>query len=154
MDKSRHGTKEPEMIEIKKINSNKSKNINKTKSLSELLCESLNSLKVKLSSITLRPNTIHLLVKYVMEEVENQPIKGSEQKDLALELIKNLIIDLSDKEDEETLLKLLNDGTISNIIDIIIDATKGKLNINTSLTVATGCINTCIPYLFSSKNKK
>ena len=93
MNKSRHGTREPEMIEIKKINSIKSKNINKNNSLSELLSKSLNSLKVKLSSITLRPNTIHLLVKYVMEEVENQPIKGSEQKDLALELIKNLIID-------------------------------------------------------------
>ena len=144
MDKSRHGTREPEMIEIKKINSNKSKNINKNNSLSELLSESLNSLKVKLSSITLRPNTIHLLVKYVMEEVENQPIKGSEQKDLALELIKNLIIDLSDKEDEETLLKLLNDGTISNIIDIIIDATKGKLNINKTIKIASSCFPRCL----------
>ena len=79
-----------------------------------------------------------------MEEVENQPIKGSEQKDLALKLIKNLIIDVPDKEDEDTLLKLLNDGTISNIIDIIIDATKGKLNINKTIKIASSCFPKCL----------
>ena len=142
MDKSKYKTREPEMIEIKKINSNKSKN--KNINLSELLSESSNNLRVKLSSIKLCPNTLHLLIKYVMEEVENQPIKGSEQKDLALKLIKNLIIDVPDKEDEDTLLKLLNDGTISNIIDIIIDATKGKLNINKTIKIASSCFPKCL----------
>lgn len=142
MEKSKYKTREPEMIEIKKINSNKSKN--KNINLSELLSESLNNLRVKLSSITLCPNILHLLVKYVMEEVENQPIKGSEKKDLALKLIKNLIIDVPNKEDEETLLKLLNDGTISNIIDIIIDATKGKLNINKTIKIASSCFPKCL----------
>ena len=158
MDKSIHNVREPEMIEIEKIQSKKSitnntSNNKQTNSIINIFSKSLNTIKEKASVINIRPSTLHLILKYVMEEVETTPVKGAEQKEFALKLIKELIIDLTDKEDEETLLKLLNDGTISNMIDLIIDATKGKLNINTSVTVATGCINTCIPYLFSSKNK-
>ena len=159
MDNSIHNVREPEMIEIEKIQSKKSitnntSNNKQTNSIINIFSKSLNTIKEKASVINIRPSTLHLILKYVMEEVETTPVKGAEQKEFALKLIKELIIDLTDKEDEETLLKLLNDGTISNMIDLIIDATKGKLNINTSVTVATGCINTCIPYLFSSKNKK
>lgn len=158
MDNSIHNVREPEMIEIKKIQSKKSiinnkSNNKQTNSIINIFSKSLNIIKEKASVINIRPSTLHLILKYVMEEVETTPVKGAEQKEFALKLIKELIIDLTDKEDEETLLKLLNDGTISNMIDLIIDATKGKLNINTSITVATGCINTCIPYLFSSKIK-
>ena len=130
--------KEPEMIILEKINSNKSKNKNIIKNknnLSNLLENSLKNVKSKLSIITISPSTLHLLVKYVMEEVEIQHIKGSEQKDLSLELIKHLITDLSDEDDKEILLILLKTGTISNIIDLIIDATKRKLKINKKLNV-------------------
>ena len=159
MDNSIHNVREPEMIEIEKIQSKKSitnntSNNKQTNSIINIFSKSLNTIKEKASVINIRPSTLHLILKYVMEEVETTPVKGAEQKEFALKLIKELIIDLTDKEDEETLLKLFNDGTISNMIDLIIDATKGRLNVNTSVTVATGCINTCIPYLFSSKNKK
>ena len=49
---------------------------------------------------------------------------------------------------------VLDDGTISNMIDLIVDATRGKLNINTIATVGSGCFNRCIPYLFSTKKLK
>ena len=82
-----------------------------------------------------------------METVENTPIKGTEQKDLALRLIRALIVDLTDKEDEKILLKLLDDGTISNMIDLIVDATRGRLNINRVVTVSSKLISSCVPYL-------
>ena len=82
-----------------------------------------------------------------MELVEQTPLKGSEQKELALKLIKALIIDLTNGEDERVLLELLNDGTIGNMIDLIVDATKGRLDINTAVQVTTGCLNRCLPYL-------
>ena len=103
--------------------------------------------KEKLSNITIRASTIHLIIKYVMETVEKTPIKGTEQKDLALRLIRALIVDLTDKEDEKILLKLLDDGTISNMIDLIVDATRGKLNINRVVTVSSKLISSCVPYL-------
>jgi hypothetical protein len=82
-----------------------------------------------------------------METVEKTSIKGTEQKDLALRLIRALIVDLTDKEDEKILLKLLDDGTISNMIDLIVDATRGKLNINKVVTVSSKLISSCVPFL-------
>lgn len=107
----------------------------------------LAKLKVKVSAITIRSSTLHLVIKYVMELVEQTPIKGSEQKEMALKLIRALIVDFTDAEDERVLLQLLDDGTIGNMIDLIVDATRGRLDINTAVQVTTGCLNRCLPYL-------
>jgi hypothetical protein len=113
----------------------------------------LNKVKEKISLITIRPSTIHLIIKHVMEEVEETPAKGIEQKEIALKLIRELIIDLTEHEDEEFLLKLLNDGTIGNLIDLITDVSKGKLNINKVLAVSKGCLRRGVPYFCCSKSK-
>ncbi len=107
----------------------------------------LQKLKVKVSAITIRSSTLHLIIKYVMELVEQTPLKGSEQKEMALKLIRALIVDFTDAEDERVLLQLLDDGTIGNMIDLIVDATRGRLDINTAVQVTTGCLNRCLPYL-------
>tara|TARA_Y100000768_G_C23795572_1_gene594634 strand:- start:19 stop:423 length:405 start_codon:yes stop_codon:yes gene_type:complete len=117
------------------------------KSLYEI---TLTKLKVKVSAISIRSSTLHLIIKYVMELVEQTPLKGSEQKELALKLINALIVDLTNGEDERVLLELLNDGTIGNMIDLIIDATKGRLDVNTAIQVTSGCLNRCLPYLCGS----
>ena len=123
----------------------------KRKSDNSIYDNTLIIVKEKLSNITIRASTIHLIIKYVMETVEKTPIKGTEQKDLALRLIRALIVDLTDKEDEKVLLKLLDDGTISNMIDLIVDATRGRLNINRVVTVSSKLITTCIPFLCRKK---
>ena len=64
----------------------------------------LAKLKVKVSAITIRSSTLHLIIKYVMELVEQTPLKGSEQKEMALKLIRALIVDFTDAEDERVLL--------------------------------------------------
>ena len=107
----------------------------------------LAKLKVKVSAITIRSSTLHLIIKYVMELVEQTPLKGSEQKEMALKLIRALIVDFTDAEDERVLLQLLDNGTIGNMIDLIVDATRGRLDINTAVQVTTGCLNRCLPYL-------
>ena len=107
----------------------------------------LAKLKVKVSAISIRSSTLHLIIKYVMELVEQTPLKGSEQKEMALKLIRALIVDFTDAEDERVLLQLLDDGTIGNMIDLIVDATRGRLDINTTVQVTTGCLNRCLPYL-------
>ena len=60
-----------------------------------------------------------------MEEVEETAAKGAEQKEMALKLIRALVVDLTKDADEEVLLKLIDDNTVSNLIDLIVDATKG-----------------------------
>lgn len=106
----------------------------------------LTKLKVKVSAISIRSSTLHLIIKYVMELVEQTPLKGSEQKEMALKLIRAVIIDLTNKEDERVLIQLLDDGTIGNMIDLIVDATRGRLDVNTAVEVTKGCLNRCIPY--------
>jgi len=141
---------DPKMIAIEHISSTN----NQKELLATLYRGSFDIIKQKVSTLTICPGTLHLILKYVMEEVESTPIKGVEQKEFALRLIRQLIVDLTDKEDEATLLKLLDNGTISNIIDLIVDASNGKLNINTTVDVAKGCLTICIPYLFSFRRKK
>ena len=141
-------TREPELIEVKDVSNNKIKK-QEPNTLYENL---LSNLKEKIGVIEIRISTIHLLIKYVMEQIEDTPIKGLEQKELALKLMRELIIDFTEHEDEKVLLDLLDNGTMGNLIDLISDATKGKLNINSIINVSKGCISSCIPYC-SSKNK-
>jgi len=123
----------------------------KTESNNNIYDDALILIKDKLSNITIRVSTIHLIIKYVMETVEKTPIKGTEQKDLALRLIRALIVDLTDKDDEKILIKLLDDGTISNMIDLIVDATRGRLNINRVVNLGGKLINSCIPFIYKKK---
>ena len=103
--------------------------------------------KEKMSVMKLRSSTLHLIIKYVMEEIEESPVKGTEQKEMALKILRELVVDLTENEDEKVLTQLLDDGTISNMIDLIVDATKGKLNINKLGKVGYGCFKSCLPYL-------
>ena len=145
-------TLKPELINMEKIKKNKKQTTSKTDESSNNLYEKLlSNLKEKISVIEIRTSTIHLLIKYVMEQIEETQIKGLEQKELGIKLIRHLIIDLTENEDEKVLLQLLDDGTVGNLIDLISDATKGKLNINTIVDVSRGCINSCLPYCFSKK---
>ena len=133
------------VIEIESVNTE----IKKKKTTFELIyISTLSKVKQKVSAISIRPSTLHLIIKYVMEEVEETEAKGTEQKEIALKLIRALVIDLTEGADEEVLLKLLDDNTVSNLIDLIVDATKGKLNINAVTKVGSGCVNTCVPYWF------
>tara|TARA_B100000963_G_scaffold355616_1_gene374206 strand:- start:1950 stop:2372 length:423 start_codon:yes stop_codon:yes gene_type:complete len=133
------------VIEIESVNTE----IKTKKPTFELIYFStLSKVKQKVSAISIRPSTLHLIIKYVMEEVEETEAKGTEQKEIALKLIRALVVDLTEGADEEVLLKLLDDNTVSNLIDLIVDATKGKLNINAVTKVGSGCVNTCVPYWF------
>ena len=127
---------------------NSSGQIKNTKfNIQDLFENILLKLKVKVSAINIESNSLHLIIKYVMESVEETPIKGSEQKEMAVKLIKALIMDLANEEEKDILIKLINDGTIGNMIDLIVDATKGRLNINNAVKVTSRCLNRCIPYL-------
>jgi len=135
-----------EMIEVEKKNIKTITNVN-------IFNASLGILKEKVSLIEIRGSTIHLIIKYVIEELDGTPLKGAEKKEMGLKLIKELIRDLAEGEDEEILLKMINDGTIGNLIDLIIDATKGKINVNAITKVGISCMTSCLPYCFPSLKK-
>ena len=111
------------------------------------------TLKDKMENIAIRVDTVHLVIKYIMELTEETPFKGAEQKEFALTVMREIFMDLTDGEDEVILLKLLDDGVISNMIDLIVDASKGKLNINSVITTGYTCLSLGMK-LFRKKNKQ
>ena len=86
-----------------------------------------------------------------MELTEDTHLKGAEQKEFALKVLREIFMDLTNGEDEVILLTLLDNGMISNMIDLIVDASKGKLNINNVITTSYSCLSLVIQ-LFRKKN--
>jgi hypothetical protein len=107
----------------------------------------LEKLKLKVVDVAIHSSSMPLIIKYAMEVVEATPIKGAEQKEMALKLTRAVIVDITDGEDETVLTKLFDDGTISNIIELVVDATKGKLDVNAAVEIASGCLTSFIPYV-------
>ena len=113
--------------------------------------DALKFLKRKSQNISIRASTVHLLIKYIMEYIEKTPLKGLEQREMSLRVLRALFVDLTEGEDEKVLLKLVDDGTIANLIDLVVDVSRGKIDINSVVETGVGCANSCIPYLCKFK---
>lgn len=109
--------------------------------------DALLRLKDRMKDLAIRSTSLPLIIKYVIEIFERTPIKGTEKKTMALKLMRAIIVDLTDGEDEKILTQLLDDGTISNLIELVIDATKGKLDVNVAVKIAYGCFSKFVPYV-------
>ena len=108
----------------------------------------------KAKEVGVKKSTLALLIKYVMEAVEDTPVKGPEQKDYALRLIRSLVLDLAEGDDKEYLLIAIDSGSVADTIDLIVAASKGELNVNMVVeTAATSCLP-CFMSIFSKRAKK
>jgi hypothetical protein len=87
--------------------------------------------------------------KYAMEIIELTSVKGDEQKELVIRLLKELINESNiSYEMKEEALQFIRNGSLSKMIDIVVDATKGKLNINAIQEVALdNAANCCFAFL-------
>ena len=135
-------------MSVVQVTDNKEEIIDKaTDKVFEVLLEQAKDVGVKKS-------TIAILIKYVMEAVEDTPLKGAEQKDYALRLIRSLVVELADDEDKEYLLIAIDSGSVSTTIDLIVAATKGELNVNMVVeSAATSCLP-CITGVIAKCCKK
>lgn len=101
------------------------------------------------AGISLSPATVMQVLRIAMEAVEGSPVKGAEQKDLAIKIVLEIAEGAKLPEDQLSLIKgLVEGGLVSDTIDLIIDASRGKLNINKAKQVAQGCFAKCFAILF------
>mgnify|MGYP005652472549 FL=1 len=102
-------------------------------------------LKEKLQVEKLNETVIIQFVILVMELVEDTEIKGKSQKELVLYVV-NEIINESPLNDEEKKLysTILHSENTSNTIDLIVDASKGNLNLNKVKKTAFSCLLSCL----------
>lgn len=98
---------------------------------------SLAQLKERSKNIEINGKTIMIIVKYAMEIIELTELKGIEQKEIAIKLIKKLVEDL--KIDENIINGIIDSGALSVTIDLIVDASKGNLNLNLNKKLKRFC---------------
>ena len=97
-------------------------------------------LKYKLQDTEITLENIMTVVKFAMEVVEVTELKGDEQKDMAICLVRTLVVEapISD-EKEKLLLDIIDQGVLGNTVDLVVDASKGNLKVNQVVKVAAGC---------------
>jgi hypothetical protein len=92
------------------------------------------------AGIALSPSTVMQVLRIAMEAVEGSPIKGEEQKELAVKIILELAEGAELPDEHKFLIKSLAEGgLINDTIDLVIEATKGELDINKAKNIAKGC---------------
>ena len=105
--------------------------------------------------IELSPKSIMQVLSIAMEAVEGSPVKGAQQKDLAIKVVLQVAENAGLPEEQLTIIKALVDGGfVSDTIDLVIAASQGKLNVNQAVDVAKGCFTTCFSSIFKKKAPK
>lgn len=121
--------------------------------LTNVFDTSLQKLNEKLESrnIEITPTTITTVIKICMEIAEGTKLKGKEQKVLVEKLVKKVVKDapISD-EKEKLLLDMIEEGVVGDVVELIVSATKGELDVNVVGKAAVGC---CLAVLKSRRRK-
>jgi hypothetical protein len=104
------------------------------------LAVSLFKLNEKIGDMEINAHTIITVTKFSMEVVEATKLKGAAQKELAISLVRQVIVEapISD-EKEKLLLDMIDQGILANTIELVVAASKGNLDINAVVAVASGC---------------
>lgn len=119
-----------------------------------LLKYAVEELAKKVSMIDIKTTTLPEIIKEAMQIVEKTTIKGTKQREFVIKVLRKLFESLTDNEEEKLLLQLIDNGTVSNMIDLIVDATKGRLDINVAVKTTSNLLLLCIPYITKRCNKK
>ena len=106
---------------------------------------------LKERNIDVSSKTITQIVKIAMEIVEATKLKGAEQKALVEKIVRKIIVDSPLEESKKSIvISMLDEGIVGDVIELVVSATKGELDINTVEKVATGC---CLAFLKSRKSR-
>ena len=114
---------------------------------------SLRKLNGELASrdIVITSKTITTVIQISMEIVEATELKGEEQKKLVEKLVTKSVKDAPITEEKrKLLLSMIDEGIVGDVIDLVVSATKGELDVNAIEQVAVGC---CLSVLKSRKGK-
>ena len=85
-----------------------------------------------------------------MEIVEASALKGEQQKELVQKIVRKVIIEAPISDDKEKiLLCMIDEGIVGDVIDLVVSATKGEININVAEKAAVGC---CLALLKSRQS--
>ena len=103
--------------------------------LETIIVNTIVEIKSRLGETKIKGETIHEILKDTLEIVEKLDIKGEEKREIVIKVIKKLVDDLVDDDEEKKLINdMIDKKILSNTIDLIILGSKGKLDLNNSET--------------------
>ena len=106
---------------------------------------------LKERNIEVSSKSITEIVKIAMEIVEATKLKGADQKSLVEKIVRKIVKESPLEESKKSIvISMLDEGIVGDVIDLVVSATRGEVNINTVEKVATGC---CLAFLKSRKAK-
>lgn len=98
------------------------------------------------------PQTLMVVVKYAMEVVELTKLKGSEQRQMVVDVVKQVVVDAPISDERERLcLDMIESGVLGQTVDLVVDASKGHLDINRVASLAENC---CFSFLGSRRRRQ
>ncbi len=110
---------------------------------------SMNALKEKVGNMEINAQTVITVLRFAMEVVEATQLKGEAQKELAIKLVRQIVVDAPISDDKEKLLlDMIDAGILADTVELVVDATKGEVDVNAAVKVAAGC---CASFLKSRK---
>ena len=101
---------------------------------------SLDRIKSKMEGISFSRKLLSKIVKIVMEDVENQGLNGEQAKESTITILRMLICEIAPVEEKEWMLAAIDEDVIGEMIEIIIAATKGELEVNHGTKLAQKCV--------------
>ena len=106
------------------------------------LREILTKLKEKIGDMEINADNITKVLKFAMECVEVTELKGEAKKDLAIKLVRQVVEEapISD-EKEKLLLDMIDQKVLHGMVDLVVEAKEGKIDINALKQVGTVCCN-------------
>ena len=106
---------------------------------------------LKERNIEVSSKSITEIVKIAMEIVEATKLKGADQKSLVEKIVRKIVKESPLEESKKSIvISMLDEGIVGDVIDLVVSATRGEVNINTVEKVATGC---CLAFLKNRKAK-
>jgi hypothetical protein len=105
--------------------------------------------QIKEKNVSISPESIMRLLRIAMIIVEQTKESGSNKKEFVIKLLKDIIMNNSEMLTEHKLeaLNMITGNVVSDSIDFIIDASRGKLDINKiekiAEEVAKSCFSRC-----------
>ena len=106
------------------------------------------NVKERLTNIGLKPSTLSKLIQFTMEAIEDTPVKGAEQKELALKVMKSLVEELPEGNKEKIfLLESFDSGSVDGTIELVVAASKNELTINHVVEITKACLPTLLDYI-------
>jgi hypothetical protein len=111
---------------------------------------------IKENNLSVSPKTIMRLLRMAMVIVEKTNETGSKKKEFVLNLLTEVVTtnDMLSPEHKQEALHLIKGGVVTDAIDFLIDASKGKFDVNKVEKIAEEVAKSCFTLCFEKFMKK